>query len=171
MTSAPHKAGQQGREASAPRPAAARGAGKGRRRPQAAEPTGGRGRGRSHPAEGREKRSTPAPLAAPADDDGTPAPNNPDRKTTRATAHGRKAAAGEDAKAGGDRGELPPRPLLRNLCKGRRCDAGGRRARGASGAPRGTRRPSASCQIYIATAEGTRLVTLARQIYYRNTLR
>lgn len=34
MTAAPHKAGQQGREASAPRPAAARGAGKGRRRPQ-----------------------------------------------------------------------------------------------------------------------------------------
>ena len=139
ITPAPHKAGQQGREASAPRTAAARGAGKGRRRPQAAEPTGGRGRGRSHPAEGREKRSTPAPLAAPADDDGNPAPNNPGRQTTRGAGHGRKAAAAGDAKAGGVRGELPPRPPPRSLDDVRRY----------------------RCRIYYATAEGTRLVTSA----------
>lgn len=73
----------------------------------AAEPAGGRGRGRSHPSEGREKRSTAAPLAAPTDDDGNPAPKTPDRPPQRDGAHGRLRPRATTRQQGGSGGSSP----------------------------------------------------------------
>lgn len=138
MTAAPTQQ-QQGREASAPRPAAARGAGKGRRRPQPPSQQAAGDAAAATPPKAERKGARHGRLRPRRTTTATPPQTTPAGQPQRATDRGRKAAAGEDAKAGGVRGEHPPRPPPRSLDDVRRY----------------------RCRIYYATAEGTRLVTLA----------